>query len=375
MRKGFTSFFCLLVGIFAYQLRAQSGTDVCLAMVTDAAHSISLRTDESAYYVSLFKNYCNADGSTNDSSINGSASAVIKAVPISITGGSANSHQQWEQFCKTEKSVAAGSSESFDYQSLVVAEALASANQCLKILSDHAYTLTYKVMTADTMFVNFGIPSGQTIAIHGVGTDSSVSCTGTDFTKGGSFAYKEGMGQTIDASKGGTAIKCVRTPFATIAGSPHYKEAAVEVDTNVGQLNIFWPKESVLPLTDASKIQQQIAALQSAVNFNALPIGTILPWYQKNGNPPAGWVKCDGTDTAHCPNLAGQFLRGSAPADVGSTGGSATTPVPQHGSNNSHGDGNGWNKGGTNWLSNDDIRVPIIPPFTSVLYIIKVSNQ
>jgi hypothetical protein len=375
MRKGFTSFLCLLIGGFVHQLRAQTGTDVCMAMVTDAAHSISLRTDQSAYYVSLFKNYCNADGSTNDSAINVAASAVIKAVPVSITGGSTDSHKQWEQFCKTETSVAAGSSESFDYESLVVAEALSSANQCLKILSDHAYTLTYKGMTADTMFLNFGIPSGQTIAIHGVSTDPSVSCTGTDFTKGGSFAYRQGVGQTIDASKGGTAIKCVRTPFATIAGSPHYKEAAIEVDTNVGWLNIFWPKESVLPLTDASKIQQAIASLQASVNFNALPIGTILPWYQKNGTLPAGWAKCDGSDTGNCPDLRGLFLRGSGPGDVGSTGGSPTTLVPQHGSNNSHGDGNGWNKGGSNWISNDQVNVPIIPPFTSVLYIKKISNK
>jgi hypothetical protein len=115
--------------------------------------------------------------------------------------------------------------------------------------------------------------------------------------------------------------------------------------------------------------------LKAAVSFNALPVGTILPWYQKNGNPPAGWIKCDGSDTAHCPNLAGMFLRGSSPADVGSTGGSATALVGQHGSNNRRADGNGWSIDGNHYFSNDSVTVNTIPPFTSVLYILKISNQ
>jgi hypothetical protein len=366
---------CLGIFVFPGQLQGQNGTDVCRAMVTDAAHSISLSTTSNAYYISIFKNYCNADGSANQTAIDASGSAIIDAIPVGLKGNFSDAKSQWSQFCSKEQSIAAGSSDTYDYQSLVVSQALTSANECLKILSDHAYLLTYKVMTADTMVVNFGIPSGQSIVIHGVKADSNVTCTGSDLTNGGSFTYKEGVGQTINASQGSTSVTCIRAPFTNVGSSPYYKEAAVEVDTNVGQLNIFWPKETVLPLTAASQIQKEIAALQSAVTFNALPIGTILPWFQKNGNPPAGWVKCDGSDTAHCPNLEGVFLRGSKATDVGSTGGNAKAEVGQHGSNNRRPDGNGWSIDGGHFLSNDRVFVDTIPPYNSVLYIMKVTNQ
>lgn len=375
MKKMFLMFICLASSVLPGQLRGQSGTDVCRAMVTDAAHSISLSTTSSAYYVSIFKNYCNADGSANQSAIAATGSAIIDAIPITLKGSANDASSQWHQFCSTEQSVAAGSLDTYDYQSLVVSQALTSANECLKILSDHAYLLTYKVMTADTMVVNLGIPSGQAIVIHGVKADTNVTCTGSDLTHGGTFAYKEGVGQTINASAGSTSITCVRQPFTNVGSTPFYKEAAVEVDTNVGQMNIFWPKETVLPLTTASQIQQEIAALQSSLAFNALPLGTILPWFQRNGNPPAGWVKCDGSDTAHCPNLANLFMRGSGPPDVGTVGGADSAIVGQHGSNNRRGDGNGWSINGDHYLSNDTVTVNTVPRYVSVLYIMKVSNR
>jgi hypothetical protein len=242
--------------------------------------------------------------------------------------------------------------------------------------------MTYKIMTPDTLVVNFGIPSGQSITIHGVKADSNITCTGSDLRKGGSFTYKEGVGQEVSASQGSTSISCTRAPFSNIGNTPYYKEAAVEVDTNVGQMNIFWPKETVLPLTAASQIQGelsglvgQITALQSKIDFNALPIGTVLPWLKNVGTVPRGWTSCDGSDTAHCPNLAGVFLRGSAPAGVGSPGGSATASVGQHGSNSNRPDGNGWSMDGKHYLSNDTVTVNTVPPYVSVLYIMKVANQ
>jgi hypothetical protein len=211
--------------------------------------------------------------------------------------------------------------------------------------------------------------------VHGIDAPSSVTCEGSHLGHAGeSITYKTGVGQTISANSGATSITCSRTPSGNVSGTKFYEATPVNVDTSAGPLNIYWPQDSALPLTLASQINAQLQQLQSAVAFNALPIGTILPWYQRNGTPPAGWVKCDGSDTAHCPNLAGMFLRGSSPADVGSTGGSPRAEVGQHGSNNRHGDGNGWSMDGGHYVSNDHVFVDTIPPFTSVLYILKISN-
>lgn len=377
MFRKISNFFAgvVLCIVLAMGARAQDGEAVCLAMVSDAAHNVSVDTSSASYYHMYYSNYCNEDGSTSDSSISASGAAIINAIPVSLKGNSSDAHSQWSKFCSTEHEQSAGTSANYAYQSLVVSQALSSANQCLRIVKDHAYTMTYKVMTADTVVVNFGIPSGQNIVIHGVKSDDAVSCTGSNLSKGGTFTYKEGVGQTVSASDGSTSISCVRKPFSTLGGTSFYKEAAVEIDTNVGQMNIFWPQQATLPLTTASDIQKEINALKSEVDFNQLPVGTILPWFNRTTAVPRGWTKCDGSDTGHCPDLTGMFLRGSGQAQVGSTGGSATADVGQHGSNNSYGDGNGWSKDGAHYWSKDHVTVSTIPPFTSVLYILKVANQ
>lgn len=361
---------------------AQDGSAVCLAMVTDAAHSISVSTTSDAYFSSLYSNFCNADGSTNDSAINASGSGIIDAIPVGLKGGSSDVHTQWQQFCSTEQSAESSSSRTYDYQSEVISQALASANQCLKILSDHAYTMTYKVMTPDTMVVNLGIPSGQSIVIHGVAADKNVKCSGSDLKKGGSFLYSQGVGQTVNASDGSTSIRCERAPLQNVGNTSYYKEASVEVDTNVGQLNIFWPQETIFPLTTASKIQAEIkanvdkiAGVQGAVKFNALPIGAIVPWDPQGGTLPAGWVKCDGSDTAHCPNLTGLFLRGASVTALKSPDGQDSYPVAQHGSDHRRPDGNGWSIDGSHFLSNDQVTVKTIPRYVPVLYIMKIANE
>jgi hypothetical protein len=364
-----------LCSVFPIGSEAQDPSAVCLAMVSDAAHNVAVDTSSSSYYHMYYQNYCNEDGSTNDSAIAASGSAVIDAVPVGLKGSSSDKKAQWSQFCKTEHDISFGTSSNYSYQSLVVSQALASANQCLSIVKDHAYTMTYKIMTPDTLVVNFGIPSGQNITIHGVKTDESIKCTGSNLAQSGSFVYKEGVGQTVSATYGSTSISCVRKPFSSMGGTSFYQQAAVEVDTNVGQLNIFWPQQTVLPLTTASDIESEINALKAETDFNKLPIGTLLPWYNKSDAVPRGWTKCDGSDTAHCPNLSGMFLRGSVQPQVTSTGGSESAVVGEHGSNNRRPDGNGWSIDGGHYLSNDRITVQTIPPYTSVLYILKISDH
>jgi hypothetical protein len=360
----------------AIQVEAQKPSDVCLAMASDAAHNVSLNTSSQAYYITLHHEFCYADGSTNDSEINTKGSAVIDAIPVAAAFASSDKSTKFTQFCQNFQDAAAASGSSFDYKSVVVDRALDAVNQCVAMVTTHGMSLTYTLQTPNTVVVNLGIPSGQSVDVHGITAPSSVSCVGSDLAhKGQSITYKTGVGQTISANSGATSITCSRTPSSNVGGTAFYDASSVNVDTSAGPLDIYWPQESTLPLTIASQVQAEIQNLQAAVSFNALPVGTILPWYQKNGNPPAGWVKCDGSDTAHCPNLAGIFLRGSSPADVGSTGGSATAPVGQHGSNNRHPDGNGWSLDGSHYLSNDNVTVNTIPPFTSVLYILKISNH
>ena len=364
------------VACLAVQGQAQNPSDVCLAMASDAAHNVSLNTSSQAYYITLHHEFCYADGSTNDAAINTKGSAIIDAIPVTAAFAGSDRNTKFKHFCEDYQQAAAASGSTFDYKSVVVDRTLDAVNQCVAMVTTHGMSITYKLETPDRLVVNLGIPSGQSLDVHGIDAPSSVTCEGSHLgNPGQTITYKTGVGQTITANSGATSITCSRTPTGSISSTKFYEATSVNVDTSAGPLNIYWPQDSALPLTLASQINAQLQQLQSAVAFNALPIGTILPWYQKNGTAPAGWVKCDGSDTAHCPNLAGLFLRGSSPADVGSTGGNSTASVGQHGSNNRRGDGNGWGLDGNHYLSNDNVTVNIIPPYTSVLYIMKITNQ
>lgn len=74
--------------------------------------------------------------------------------------------------------------------------------------------------------------------------------------------------------------------------------------------------------TVAECAQKAVEAAQAAQQAaqNALPVHTIIAWFQTSGQIPAGWAICDGTNGT--PDLRGRFLIG-----VGTVGEVSSTPV------------------------------------------------
>lgn len=379
---------CVAILVLPSPGRAQSGTAVCLAMAQDAAHDVRLDTSSNAYYDTLYKNYCQSDGSTNSSAINGAASAIIQAVPVQLTGGSANSQTAFSNFCKNFQSVDAGMGDTYSYQSIVVGKALDSVNDCLRIVNDHATTMSYKTETLSGLVINFGIPSGQSLVIHGITTSDKVKCVGADLTKGGAFNYSTGVGQTISANSGSTSVTCTRSPSSAGNSGSYYDDALITVDTSFGGMDIYWPHDTSIPPMSAAQIQSSISdvatelqKLQAAINLNVLPIGTILPWDEPNGSAvPKGWAPCDGSYPG-VPDLRSLFLRGAggapnvSPTPLGQIGGSFDLNYSIAGSNHAYRSGDGFNKGGNNnWVANDAVTNGVIPRHLGVLYIMKIAN-
>lgn len=347
---------------------------VCLAMVTDAAHNIGLSTSSQSYMNVIFDNYCQQDGTTKSSSFNGSLNVVVQEIPIGLTGGATNSQTAMSNFCRNYQSTFSASSSNFGFQSLVVQNALQSANDCLKIVTSGA-AIVYNILSPTTLAIRFTVPSGQTMNIRGVSHESTVTCLGSNVSGGQAINYSTGTGQTLTGAAGSYSITCTRTPFGVSAGTQFYNATALVVDTNTGGLNIFWPQESVLPLTTASQIQSSVSGLatqirqtQATVALNALPPGSIIPWFGKGQAIPAGWVPCDGSTVA-CPDLRSLFLRGSDQNSIGQPGGSDSTSLSY-----TVGDpnGNGYNSGGTNRaIVFQPSAIPTVPKYVSVLYIMK----
>lgn len=371
---------CLFTGALA---EAQtSALDVCYAMAQKALRNITVSQSSDAAVAALYSNYCYADGGTNDSAINASGNAVVDLLPIGAQFAKKDASTRFTQFCKQYQSYSAVTSNQYNYSDLVLAKGLDSVNECIKVAGSN-FTLSYKIITPSSMAIDFSIPGGQSLIINGIKVDSGVTCTGHDFSKpdGGIITYTQGTVEVINAGAGSGEVTCSRDPSDKLNGNLFYPQKAVLVSTNVGNLDIFWPQDSVFPITTATAIQANVDALQSQVNkvraaveYNALPIGSIIPWLSNNP-VPSGWTKCDGSDTAHCPDLNGRFLMGTHSGSVGSTGGSTTTTEQWMGSDSSHGDGNGWSKDGDHFVTNGSPQLPIIPPYTAVVYIMKVANE
>lgn len=159
-------------------LYAQDPSAVCLAMVTGATHDVGIQSSSSSFLNTIYSNYCQQDGTTKSSPFNAGISAVIYDVPVNLTGGSSDASTRITNFCKNYQSTFASNSASFDTQSIVVQKALESANQCLEIATRTQNTITYSILTPQMLAIKFGIPAGQTLDIHGISHDGSVSCEG-----------------------------------------------------------------------------------------------------------------------------------------------------------------------------------------------------
>jgi hypothetical protein len=246
-------------------LYAQDPTAVCLAIVTSATHDVGIQSGSSSFLNTVYSNYCQQDGTTQSSSFNAGLSAVIYSIPIGLTGGGTDASTQITNFCKNYQSAYASSSQSFDMQSIVVQKALESANQCLKIATRSQNTISYSVLTSQMLAIKFGIPTGQTLDIHGISHDTSVSCEGSKVTGSGTIDFSTGSGQTITATTGTYNVSCTRKPFASQGGTSVYNATGLIVSTNMGSMEIYWPQDTVFPLTTASQIQATIVGLNKKI--------------------------------------------------------------------------------------------------------------
>jgi hypothetical protein len=381
MKKVFRVVFALLPlssGMFA---EAQTAIDVCNAMAQNALHNITISQTNDAAVAALFSNYCYADGSTNSGAINAWGNVVVDGLPIGAAFKGQSASSRFTQFCSQYQSSSAVSNNQYNYSNLVFGKALDSVNECIKAAGSN-FTLSYKTLTPSTLVINFSIPAGQSLTINGVNPDKGVTCTGHDFNgAGGTITYSQSTQQTIGSGAANAAITCSRDPSGTNNGQQFYPDKAIVVTTNVNNLDIFWPQDSSFPIVTASTIQQNINALQASLaavkqeaDLSILPIGTMLPW-TGNGNPPTGWVLCDGSN-AQCANFSNLFLRGSGQTGVGQIGGNDThshgAGAYAPGTTNKSGDGGGFNAGGTNfhvYVSDG----PNVPRYVAVRYIMKVS--
>jgi len=246
----------ILLGVSA--LAAQ---DLCQDIVKNASQDVGITSNSSDYLVSIFKKYCESDGTVNQSSL--SVGVSIPDIPVSLSLGSSNSDSKMTNFCKNYSSSSEAHNSTYSYQSSVVAAALDAAVQCAQIEKSGSFvTYTARSQTPDTLSITFHAGTGG-LKIYGISHHPNVTCIGPARRPlPGQSKYDGGTTRELSANDAILKVDCTRTPASTNGGTTIYDAAAVGVSTNFGGLDIYWPKNPILPVTDANVIQANLQALQ-----------------------------------------------------------------------------------------------------------------
>lgn len=145
--------------------------------------------------------------------------------------------------------------------------------------------------------------------------------------------------------------KALQRDFAAVTNQieiirQHARKAYNSIDAATPPAEYYQPAESLPKIEGQNfmlkKLEQQVTDLTVRAQRDALPAGTILPFFGASNDAAtleaAGWYLCDGRVINDplaiqrfrgrpTPNLHDRFLMGSA-ANVGATGGSARISIP-----------------------------------------------
>jgi hypothetical protein len=102
-----------------------------------------------------------------------------------------------------------------------------------------------------------------------------------------------------DGQKTGLGMILAAIVSVAIAYVPNREFARSSVDTKIASPEF----QSTLHEMASTEVRRALAENAS------IPRGTIIAWYMKSGQIPAGWAICDGANDT--PNLVGKYLLGA----------------------------------------------------------------
>ena len=233
----------------------------CGGVLQDVFKERNLSIADAASLSSIHDNYCSASGQFNQTSAGVGLEAVIKMIPVKLTGNYSNTTEGFQNFCKNYDSFAASSSHTSVYTERVIGRALDTFDTCVRLAGLGAY-VTHKF--ASPRLASVSIVTGtRPVVFSGLQIDGQVSCEAqlpgetvqTTLTKDSSFSV---LGQL--------SISCRRTARQGKDTGPDaalYDEAVIQIHTNLGETyDALWPRTERLPESDAYRIADELLELR-----------------------------------------------------------------------------------------------------------------
>ncbi len=253
---------CLLISVFALGLPSVAFSQVqqCTDL-TKALKEFSISTSSSDHLNSVFDNYCEASGSMKAASAGFGIDTVVKAIPIKFTGSYANNEEAMKNFCKNYSSTTAIQERTFSYKEKIASKALETVSDCLRLQSQEKVIITHDIVNRDrsTFFLKSSLD--KKIKLSGVAVTGPVKCTGQIDRK--STPFNDSTNVTVSNSQN---FICTRTPSLNAQKVKIYDESTISVATDLGNYNVFWPQDELVPEEMASKIGLDIVRMQGKLD-------------------------------------------------------------------------------------------------------------
>ena len=226
---------------------AANASEYCLQVLDRGLREYSIRTSSTTYLNSIHSRYCDSSSNLRSGSENFGLEAVVKQLPVKLTGGSSSATEAIRNFCKSYQSSTTDLNDDYLYQEKIIQRAYDSFEQCL-LIANTGVTLTHTVRSLKNMDFYLAAGLARPVTLNGISSTDNVSCTG--IVNGELETFNP---ETVVVVDGNTSlnISCVRTPVADGNGGELFEEATVTLLTNVGKngnYGAFWPADTRMPI-------------------------------------------------------------------------------------------------------------------------------
>lgn len=356
MRLGRSVLFVPLI-VLVTSSAAMSQSD-CAALLSDGIFE-TFRQTSSGYSASQFHQaMCN--GTIHSVSRDSSSSAGVNFLGIDFSLGLSTQDAQRFQsfyqqtFCQQAAGAQQAATQNEFVTRLASREVLTQFNECVRLTSRGLDQSIF--VRPDGRLVRFTLsfrknqPSDPNPIVRNIliSPSDAATCTGS-------------IAANLALDENRYLLQCERNGT---------EAASITIDTSLGTVSKDLP--AVPPPPTATDLVMA-----------ALPKGTILAFYSRDGRIPVGWALCNGDNGT--PDLRDKFLRGTGDiAEVGDPGGAlthkheATVLLPE-----SNRKGSDWHWGETPWANGPNpvytqtVNVSVaeseaLPPYVQILFIMKL---
>jgi hypothetical protein len=200
---------------------------VCVPLITSGLKEYSTSSYQDDELTQIYDHFCHSSSSSQNNSWNLGISAVVKAVPISLTGGSSDNKTAMDNFCKNYSEFRSKNTRQNNTYERINSKGYDTFIDCVRIAATKAQ-IYHTLNDASMAEVYFRPDINTKIIIDGVTTSPNVQCLSH------SSLLKISRSMNTNVEDKPMSISCIRVKEKDNAS---YSEGNITISTNLGPYN------------------------------------------------------------------------------------------------------------------------------------------